>query len=461
MDLSIQHIDLELALPNGKKYANIENEIQRKFTELVLNPLDKSLGRVKLNNSFNYIVDDISIEEEGTKLSDLDSYFIRVRKQLERAIKHQIKNPRVRSRNTGMAVETKKQCLTLLLDYIHGGILILRLKPAQRNKVIKQIKAAELLKEVKERRLSLSASAVGRLLELFSFNSTVTYLVNELRNKKIAIQSFLKFWEPLLEFPTKEMIGDSLSEIIQHISKQVVKSKNVSGEEFEAICVLLLASEAKIAVDSKDLKVFRTILSERTKSTERKKNLSKNLLENVDRLEKEKEHTFSDSTEIQLELAGLFLLHPFLSQFFKNCKVIQGDEISNIPKALQLLYYLATGQNVIPKNFELPTAKILLGLSLSESYLESKKLSKAQINNCDELLEAVINHWGALGNTSPDGLRQLFISRPAVARMIDNNWSIQIEKQAQDILLEKLPWGVGVVKLPWMKGTVNVKFEII
>jgi len=75
------------------------------------------------------------------------------------------------------------------------------------------------------------------------------------------------------------------------------------------------------------------------------------------------------------------------------------------------------------------------------------------------LLQAVIGHWDALRNTTPDGLRGTFLTRPGkLSQRPDGDYLLQVESQSFDILLERLPWGIGVVKLPWMERMLWVEW---
>ena len=75
------------------------------------------------------------------------------------------------------------------------------------------------------------------------------------------------------------------------------------------------------------------------------------------------------------------------------------------------------------------------------------------------LLRAVIGHWGALGETSPDGLRGAYLVRPGIYRRRgDGEDVLRIETHAFDVLLDRLPWEIGVVQLPWMKRMLWVEW---
>jgi hypothetical protein len=65
-------------------------------------------------------------------------------------------------------------------------------------------------------------------------------------------------------------------------------------------------------------------------------------------------------------------------------------------------------------------------------------------------MEAAIRHWGALGSASPDGLREGFLQREGKLEKRADGWRLIVERKTIDVLLDRLPWGVGMVALPWM-----------
>ena len=87
------------------------------------------------------------------------------------------------------------------------------------------------------------------------------------------------------------------------------------------------------------------------------------------------------------------------------------------------------------------------------------ELSAAELEEAAALLEAVIQHWEALRNTSADGLRGTFLVRPGkVTLREDGDWWLQVESKSYDILLDQLPWGIGMIKLPWMQRMLRVEW---
>jgi hypothetical protein len=100
--------------------------------------------------------------------------------------------------------------------------------------------------------------------------------------------------------------------------------------------------------------------------------------------------------------------------------------------------------------------KFICGLDLETALPAAVPVSLEEKQACEELLQAVINHWKALRNTSPDGLREAFLQREGKLSVLDQGYKLQLENRTEDILLSRLPWGVGMIKLPWMKKMLSV-----
>lgn len=156
--------------------------------------------------------------------------------------------------------------------------------------------------------------------------------------------------------------------------------------------------------------------------------------------------------------AGLVLLHPFLARFFEICRVkeVGREELrpTSLPRAAALLHLLASGREDLYE-YELGLIKILLGLDPGTALpVCAGLLSTEDREEAETVLQSAIGHWSALKNTSADGLRSAFIERQGLLRRDDDGWKLNLERKSYDILLDQLPWGIGIVKLPWMKRAV-------
>jgi hypothetical protein len=83
-------------------------------------------------------------------------------------------------------------------------------------------------------------------------------------------------------------------------------------------------------------------------------------------------------------------------------------------------------------------------------------LSRRERNEADVLLQAVIDHWERLKNTTPDGLREAFLQRDGRLVAEERGWHLTVEQHGVDVLLGSLPWGLSIVRLRWMAAPLWV-----
>ena len=64
-----------------------------------------------------------------------------------------------------------------------------------------------------------------------------------------------------------------------------------------------------------------------------------------------------------------------------------------------------------------------------------------------------------MGDASIEGLRGTFLVRPGkLFRRDSGDDVLQVEGRSFDILLDRLPWGIGTIQLPWMKRILWVEW---
>lgn len=161
---------------------------------------------------------------------------------------------------------------------------------------------------------------------------------------------------------------------------------------------------------------------------------------------------------IQLDHAGIVLLHPFLTQCFTTLEYYAGDVLHQADRALAALHFLCTGRSPAPE-YDLVLAKVLCGVPL-ELPVSMVALTASEMTECNALLDAVIQHWTALRDTGHDGLRGAFLVRPGLLSLgADGDWLLQVETDSVDILLDELPWGASMIQLPWMQRLLRVEWR--
>ena len=41
---------------------------------------------------------------------------------------------------------------------------------------------------------------------------------------------------------------------------------------------------------------------------------------------------------------------------------------------------------------------------------------------------------------------------------MDQSWRLEVARMGHDVLLDKIPWGIGFIKLPWMEEPLFVEW---
>jgi hypothetical protein len=162
---------------------------------------------------------------------------------------------------------------------------------------------------------------------------------------------------------------------------------------------------------------------------------------------------------VYLQGAGAVILHPFLEELFRSRALWQGRAFRDAAaqyRAVYLLSYLTFGSDAVPE-YDLLLPKLLCGLPWQEP-LPPGQLTAEERAACEELLRAVLSYWSVLKSNSPAWMREQFFLRQGKLERVDANWRLTVEHRLQDVLLTRLPWGVGLIRLPWMQGLLYVRW---
>lgn len=172
--------------------------------------------------------------------------------------------------------------------------------------------------------------------------------------------------------------------------------------------------------------------------------------------------TIKEGESFYIQNAGVVLLNPFIVNFLKKVELVnEGDFVDDYSreKAVHIIHYLASGQTELPE-YDLLLPKLLCGLNFGDPIDRFVELKERETKEAENLLSAAVKHWGALGNASPDALREGFLQREGKLEKVTNGWRLYVEQKTVDILLSKLPfgWGLGTVKFPWMNEVLYVEW---
>jgi hypothetical protein len=170
---------------------------------------------------------------------------------------------------------------------------------------------------------------------------------------------------------------------------------------------------------------------------------------------------FSASEELYVSNAGLILLWPYLSRFFGILDLAGGGRFVDdaaAERAVLLLQYLAAGTDRKFREYELILNKILCGIDTNAPLKPYLEITEAERTECETLLQAVLLNWPTLKNLSVPGLRSLFLHREGLIFTRDGQRVLRVAGTAYDILVRRIPWGIGTVKLPWMEQLLMVEW---
>jgi hypothetical protein len=147
--------------------------------------------------------------------------------------------------------------------------------------------------------------------------------------------------------------------------------------------------------------------------------------------------------------AGAVLMHPFIEGLFSATGYYAEGKLTAPQRAAGLLHYAVCGREEAAE-WELPLLKVLCGIPLSGPLPAEVRVSEAEQAEVEKMLESLIRYWAVLKNTSIAALRESFFQREGRLTYRDGYWHLKTEQRAYDVLLEHLPWGIGMIKLPWM-----------
>ncbi len=174
--------------------------------------------------------------------------------------------------------------------------------------------------------------------------------------------------------------------------------------------------------------------------------------------DKPKNNTIDETDSLHIQNAGLVLIHPFISNFFKHCNLLDPvtKKLTDPEVCTHLLHYIATGKINQPESSML-FEKFLCNIPLQQSISRHIKLSRKQKSEAAKLIGAVQQNWSAMKTSSVELLQNEFFQRPGKL-MLKDNPLITVEKKTQDILLNKLSWGLGFIKLPWQEQFIYINW---
>jgi|GEM_PF-3994154 len=165
------------------------------------------------------------------------------------------------------------------------------------------------------------------------------------------------------------------------------------------------------------------------------------------------------TTEVFVNNAGLVLLTPFLSTFFRKLGLLgEGkgfvQKVAQASAAWVLHAILRPGQARVEG--EMPLAKCLCGLPpLEPAPPPETEVFESASREAPVMLHSVIHHWKGLGAATPDSLIRDFLSRDGILRLGEEQ-HLHVEAKPKDRALYTLPWALSILQTPWMDKPLRV-----
>ncbi|MEO4006918.1 contractile injection system tape measure protein [Flavobacterium sp. CAU 1735] len=164
----------------------------------------------------------------------------------------------------------------------------------------------------------------------------------------------------------------------------------------------------------------------------------------------QQETPFADevSNDHQVQNAGLVLIHPFIANLFKHCNLMdpKTNTLTDPETGIHLLHYIATGKTNQPESAML-FEKYLCNIPLHQSINRHVKLTRKQKTEAAKVIGAVQQNWSAMKTASVGLLQHEFFQRPG--KLTVDSLTLTVERKTQDILMDKLSWGISMIRLPW------------
>lgn len=160
--------------------------------------------------------------------------------------------------------------------------------------------------------------------------------------------------------------------------------------------------------------------------------------------------------------AGLVLASPYLPRLFETLGLTENDAFpdpSLARKAVMILEYMVDPRLSAPEG-GLTLNRLLCGLPESVPGAPLPALSKRDKETVEGLINAMIQNWSTIKNTSVEGFRESFLLRDGLLNQKeDGSWHLDVSQKAFDMLLDTLPWGFSTIRHPWMPAVLHVRWR--
>jgi len=461
----------------NKKHANeIQNSVSIFGREKIPRIIEESLSQADIGRS-TAIIDKIEIDLGEITISNFKTDFLTLFKKglNEKIGEFNFKNPSVRSKDI-VVLDKEKSDFEILKHFLLSGTIpwYAESYPQDLQRIFKslvELKPEYFLKFI-ETHLA-STSFVQRMV--YQFPETYIVLLLEiifktkLEEQLLFSKQFFSVVKRSQLLTAKIPYPDQMMLIV--LIETLGIAKDNTGIGFKENYLNILARKLNI----KNSKLLKEI-SERVRELKLipvTKELFKTAKGRVDKWAEtgEKDDVISKKIETEpdkktgpesyyISNAGLSLLNPFLSELFRKLKLTTKNKFINeaaVHKAIHLSQYAVFGNKAKPE-YLLVFNKLICGYPLEKPIPIKVNLSRREKSETTRMVNAAIKHWSVLKNTSASAFRNSFLRRNGLLKKTEKGWKVHVEREAYDLLLDKIPWNYRIIKLPWMNNLIEVEW---
>ena len=468
----IKKVQAELTVPSENRHSE-KSEKLREAVENAVRNLEPFLDEQASKSLYqiNSLTVNLSLKEE-----EFDSLQDRISEKISKKIREALDAEAVNADKKSNVVEQllpEERYSEILTYFLKTGNLPWWTEPvafAETEQWAKDLSVNDWISILKPL-IKTDPTAVNRFVMQFS-DSVVDELIQKSSSGKERNGQIIRLKNELLSFARKSGVAETTSRQLNDTLRTSIIQGLLTGQKNEKIAGQLLnivIDKMKKLTDSdSDTKKLSDQIKEHIEASgnidsEQWLDLMKGEVTSEMRLDEDraKPAAIEEKEGQRVINAGVVILHPFLQSLFKNSGFIEDGAFRNkaaMERAVCMVHHLSTGEEEFPE-YALLMPKFLCGWPLEEPVNRYLKLSESEMKECEVMLLSSINHWEALKHTSADGLRNNFLQREGILRKEEFGWSVYMEQNTIDILLEKLPWNLGIIKLPWMDEMVTVNWH--
>ena len=156
--------------------------------------------------------------------------------------------------------------------------------------------------------------------------------------------------------------------------------------------------------------------------------------------------------------SGIVILNAYMPIFLARLNLLEDGKFKTLEGQHRCVYlnnYLATGEWGA-KEHDLHLSKVMCGLNPSDVVEVGGTITPEEKNLAESLISSAIAHWPAIGSSSVDGFRQNWLVRDGSLMDRGDEYDLNVQKRAYDILLSRSPFSYSIIKFPWMTKLIYV-----